>query len=142
MNFIKFHPTKDITNFHNNANRYFYNHLPSTECDCYFPRIDLYENDESVFIEAEIPGVDKSDIKITLQDNILTIEGEKKKNKVSDGQTCLRSERTYGAFKRNFKLYDDINRDNVNAEYEKGILRVILSKIQPKDPEERTINVK
>ena len=107
MTLVKFEPLREIESFHNTIQKFFDDfspfHTPFSS-DEYSPRIDISEKDDQVIVTAEVPGVDKKDLKLTLQDNILTIEGEKKNEIVSEEQNCFRKERKFGSFKRTFTL--------------------------------------
>ncbi|MCO6472523.1 MAG: Hsp20/alpha crystallin family protein, partial [Melioribacteraceae bacterium] len=91
--------------------------------------------------EAEMPGVKKDEIKISIKDNVLTIEGEKKFSEEKKEKEYYRSERSYGAFKRSFTLPEDVDVENVKAKFEDGILSLSMNKIEPKQPEVKEIKV-
>ena len=108
----------------------------------FYPRIDISEDKDNINVVAEIPGVKKDDIKITLQDNILTIEGEKKKETEQKEKNFFRSERMYGSFKRCFTLPDLVDSNKVDAKFENGMLNIQLKKIEQKVRNEKVIELK
>lgn len=108
-----------------------------------FPKVDLMENKNSVNIVVELPGVSKEDVKIVLEDGVLTIRGEKKnivdeKDKVK----ILTNERTFGKFDRKFELPEDINSDEVKANFDNGLLNISIAKSIPETPAEKVIEIK
>lgn len=142
MTLLTYKPYREIANFHNKLNSCFYDTPALRMSDCLSPKIDMSETDHKITIEAEIPGIDKKDLKITMQDNILTIEGEKKNIKENEGLKFYRKERIYGSFSRKFRLPGSINIDNVDAKYENGVLYLVLNKKESKKREEKNISVK
>ncbi len=106
------------------------------------PRVDVLEDKESIDFEFELPGVDKKDVKISINDeNILTVKGEKKFPE-GDVKTCCRNERSYGRFFRSFQLPELIDAEKVEAKFENGVLKLNIGKMQPVEPEEKQIEVK
>ena len=138
MTLIKFEPLRELENWNERIHRFF-GEYPTTDFN-YYPHVDISEDEDNIYVEAEIPGVKKEDIKITLQDNILTITGEKKKE--NNKKNFFRSERVYGSFTRSFTLPDDINSDSVEAKFDNGILNITIQKVQPKRATEKFIEVK
>ncbi len=108
-----------------------------------FPKVDLMENKNSVNIVVELPGVSKEDVKIVLEDGVLTIRGEKK-NIVDekDNVKILTNERTFGKFDRKFELPEDINSDEVKANFDNGLLNISIAKSIPETPAEKVIEIK
>ena len=145
MTFVRVKPIKEFDNLHNSIQKYF-DDFTSTESSLnnpeFSPKVDISESNNQLKIEAEVPGVNKEDLKITLQDNILTIEGEKKNLSKDEEKEYFVTERTFGSFKRNIALPEDIDSDKVNAKFERGVLSISISKIEEKAPVEKVINVK
>jgi HSP20 family protein len=106
------------------------------------PAADIVENKESFVVKAELPGIKKEDIKIALQNNLLTISGEKKKEVETKDQTVHHLERSYGAFYRTFELPVMVNQSKIKAEFVDGILTVELPKAEEAKPKEISISVK
>ena len=106
------------------------------------PRVDIHETDKEIFIDVELPGIDKKDIKVEVKDNTLTISGERKsERKAEDAQSC-RVERHYGKFERSFGLPETVNTDKVTAEYRNGVLTLTLPKVEKAIPKEIRVEVK
>jgi HSP20 family protein len=106
------------------------------------PAADLIENKDNFVVTAELPGIRKEDIKVTVQNNMLIISGEKKKETENKGDTWHRVERSYGSFNRTFDLPALIDANKINAEFKDGILRVHLPKVEEAKPKEIAIGVK
>ena len=108
-----------------------------------FPKVDIIENETSHQIFVELPGVKKEDIKIVIENGTLTLSGEKKKENLStEDVKVLNSERRFGKFERKFRIPEDINSDEVTAEYNNGVLKITLTKIVPEKPKEFIIEAK
>ena len=110
-------------------------------CDHDFtPRVNIKENDDLVSLTFEVPGMDKGDIKIVVEDNILTVSGERKLAGEQSEDNFIRSEIRSGSFSRGFTLPDTVDAEKVTADYKNGLLEVTLPKKEEKKP--RQIEVK
>jgi HSP20 family protein len=98
------------------------------------PSVDITEEDDKLVITAEIPGVDKKDVRINLHDNVLTIEGEKNRTVEENQDKFYRCERSYGKFSRSFTLPSKVNAEKIEAAYKDGILTVTLPKVEEAKP--------
>jgi HSP20 family protein len=105
------------------------------------PDIDLYEDENEIVVKAELPGLTKDDIQISLNDNMLNIKGEKKKEEEDKGKDYYRSERVYGAFVRSVALPAEINPDKVRATFKNGVLEIRLPKSEQAKKKEIKVNV-
>lgn len=94
-------------------------------------RVDISEDEKNIYIEAEMPGLKKEDVKISIEDDILTIRGERKQETEEKKKNYHRVERYYGSFSRSFTLGENIDRENIDAKYEEGVLRLTLPKVEP-----------
>ncbi len=105
------------------------------------PKVNIVEHDDSVLLTFELPGMEKSDIKVVVRNNMLTVSGERKiENEVkTDGY--VRTEISSGSFSRSFNLPDSVKTDEVNAEYKNGLLHVLLTKKEETKPKEIEINI-
>ncbi|MBI5730350.1 MAG: Hsp20/alpha crystallin family protein [Ignavibacteriales bacterium] len=151
MTLIKFKPFRELETLHDRilgihpfGKRYFddFPNFGFNLNDNFYPRIDISEDKDNINVLAEIPGVTKENIKITLQDNVLTIEGEKKKETEQKEKNYFRSERMYGSFKRCFTLPDLVDSEKVEAKFEDGMLNIQLKKIEQKVKSEKVIELK
>ncbi|PKK91094.1 MAG: heat-shock protein Hsp20 [Candidatus Wallbacteria bacterium HGW-Wallbacteria-1] len=110
-----------------------------------FPVVDIQESESTVFINVELPGVSREDVKLFLEDGKLTITGEKKRvfetGKSDSGETCHRTERVYGSFSRTFILGEQIKEDSIGANFENGVLRIFLEKKEPEKPQRKKIEI-
>jgi HSP20 family protein len=108
----------------------------------FVPRVDIIEDEKNVFVLAEMPGVAKEDVKVSVnEERLLTIKGEKKRNTDSAEKTMIRTERTFGNFTRTFVLPEYLEIDNIGAKFENGILELTLNKIEPPKPKEVDIQI-
>lgn len=94
------------------------------------PQVDVVENDKEYKVTAELPGLDEEDIEVSLDHNMLTISGEKKAKKEDKGDDYYRMERSYGSFRRAIPMPDEIQADQVDATFKKGVLTVLLPKTE------------
>lgn len=100
------------------------------------PTMDIKENDRQLTVEAELPGMEEKDIDVSLRDGVLTIKGEKKSEREEKEEDYHVSERTYGSFQRAFRLPDTVDEDNISADMDKGVLKIVIPK-KPGTPEKR-----
>ena len=104
------------------------------------PSVDISETEGEYQIKAEIPDVKKEDVKVTVEDGVLTIQGERKHEKEEKGKKFHRIERSYGSFVRTFSLPDVIEEEKVKAEFKDGVLNLHLPKSEKAKP--KAIEVK
>ena len=104
------------------------------------PSVDVTEAEDDIVVTAELPGVKSEDVKVTVDDNVLTIEGEKKKESESGEGRAHRLERSYGCFVRSFRL-PAVDADNVSASYSEGVLKVSLPKPETAKPKQISVSV-
>ncbi|MDZ7291924.1 MAG: Hsp20/alpha crystallin family protein [candidate division KSB1 bacterium] len=108
----------------------------------YCPRVDVTENKENFVVRAELPGVKKEEVKLTLENNILTLSGEKRHEEQRDEANYHLRESRYGKFERSFRLTDNIDRSNITADYKDGVLTITLPKTKEAQPKQIDIQVK
>ena len=117
---------------------------PSTlfETD-WVPTVDVEEDDKAVHVKAEIPGIEEKDLNVTLEDNILTISGEKNEEKKEENKkkNYIFSERKFGSFSRSITLPDGVKGEKIKANFKKGVLKVEIPKDDTKKPKKISINV-
>ncbi|QTA37277.1 Hsp20/alpha crystallin family protein [Thermosipho ferrireducens] len=94
----------------------------------FYPRVDAYETDKEVVIEAELPGMKKEDVKIVVEDGVLTIHGERKFNREEKGKNYKIVERAEGKFERSFALPDYVDVEKIKAKFSDGVLVIELPK--------------
>lgn len=95
----------------------------------WMPALDLTENRDSVTVRVDVPGMEPKDIHVNLQDNVLTIRGEKKLEKEESSETYYRSERQHGSFTRTVRLPASVDGTKVNAAFKNGVITIVLPKV-------------
>lgn len=107
----------------------------------FFPPVDVSEDDHNITLKAEIPGVKVEDVSITLENNVLTMTGERKFKEEEKKENFQRVERRYGKFTRSFTLPAGVDSENAKATFEDGVLNVTLPKREEFKPKQITIGV-
>ena len=105
------------------------------------PPVDVYEDEHNVTLKIEVPGIDEKDIDVRIENNTLTVHGERKFEKEEKEENYRRMERQYGSFTRTFTLPSTVNHDNVQADYDKGVLKIKLEKKAEAKPKQIKVNV-
>ncbi len=106
------------------------------------PPVDIFDNEGEIVLKAELPGLEKEEIDINVEDNLLTVSGERKREKEVNGKNdkgVFRSERVYGSFNRSFTLPSSVAADKINASYKDGVLTLTLPKAEEAKPRQITI---
>ncbi len=149
MSIVRFNPYIGMGTVARRFNNFFNSIEPSFEIELgsFAPKVDISEDEHKIYINAEIAGLSKDDIKVTVNDdNIITIKGTKKKESEKDenkeGLVYHRVERSYGEFSRSFVLPENVSKDSVHAKFEDGLLKISLDKIEPAKPKEIEIGIK
>ena len=121
----------------------FYTGLPANvDKHAWTPRVDVKEKKDHFLIEAEVPGIDRKDIKVGVKNDILTISGERKEEKKENNGGYSKCERYYGSFERSFVLPEHVNEEDIKAEYKDGVLALRIPKAEEVKPREIEIKVK
>lgn len=110
----------------------FFNDAVANRRNSFSPGIDISETEKQFVIDVEIPGIDKKDIDLNIENNRLTISGERKFEKTEDDKQYHRVETRYGTFSRSFQLPENVNADSIKASYKDGILNVSIDKSEEK----------
>jgi len=106
------------------------------------PRVDVAEGAANIIIHAELPGLAKENVRITINEqNVLTLRGEKVREEKSEDKNFVRVERSFGSFSRSFVLPDNLATDNVQASFDNGVLTVTIPKREPAKPKEQEISI-
>jgi HSP20 family protein len=106
------------------------------------PACDIYENNNEIVVKAELPEVKREDVRVSIENNVLTIHGERKFSEETKKENYHRVERNYGEFTRSFSLPNFVDTSKVNAEFKDGILRVTLAKREEAKPKQVEVKVK
>lgn len=113
---------------------------PSTSAVRTYPAIDIAEYDNDTVVVAEMPGVQKEDLKLTVQDGLLVISGERKIHQLPENASWLRNEISAGQFTRTIRLPHEVQVEKIGAELTNGVLRVTLPKAEQVKPREIKVN--
>jgi HSP20 family protein len=105
------------------------------------PAVDVYEDEHSITLKIEVPGIDEKDIDVRLENNTLTVHGERKFEKEEKEENYRRIERQYGSFTRSFTLPNTVDVDKTSADYDKGVLKISLAKKAEAKPKQIKVNV-
>ena len=105
------------------------------------PPVDVYEDEHNISLKIEVPGIDEKDINVSIENNTLTVHGERRFEKDEKEENFHRVERMYGSFTRSFTLPNTVDSDQVNAHYEKGVLKIRLAKKAEAKPKLIKVNV-
>ena len=106
-----------------------------------YPKVNVYEYDDKVGVVAEIPGLDKKQLDVAVEDGVLTISGDKHSAFEDDGAKVIRRELKQSSFKRSFELGDQLDGQNVSAKFKDGILSVSIPKIEPEVPKKHSVKI-
>lgn len=107
----------------------------------FIPTVNVYETDDTVNIEMEIPGIEKDALDIDLSDGVLTVKGEKKDEREDKSRNYHLVERTFGSFSRSFRIPDNLDQDKAKAKYENGILKIELPKKEEAKREAKKLEI-
>ncbi len=105
------------------------------------PLVDIIEDDKEYLIKAELPELRKEDVKVTVENGVLTLWGERRLEKEEKGKRYHRIERAYGSFVRSFTLPDDADPDQVSAEFKDGVLKVLVAKSESARPKQIEVKI-
>jgi HSP20 family protein len=135
MSIVRYDPFRDLRTLQDEVNRLFSNNMTRFFGDdeamargAWSPSVDIFENKDQIVLEAELPGMSREDFDLSIENNVLTLRGERRFEKKDEGDNFHRVERSYGAFTRSFTLPQTISAEGANAEYKNGVLRVTLPK--------------
>ena len=106
-----------------------------------YPKVNVYEYDDKIGIIAEIPGLDKKDVTVDVEDGVLTISGDKHGFAESDGAKCITRELKQSSFKRSFNLGEHLNGEDVSAIFKDGMLEILIPKRVPNKPKKHSVKI-
>ncbi|HXQ37951.1 MAG TPA: Hsp20/alpha crystallin family protein [Anaerolineales bacterium] len=147
MAITRWDPFRDVASLQNRLNTLFQdfnrgnseNELVSTSA--FVPPVDIYEDDHKIVLKLEVPGMKQDDLDIQLENNTLTVRGERKFEKEEKEENFHRIERRYGSFYRAFTIPNTVNPDSVKADYDAGVLRIQLEKRAEAKPKQIKVAV-
>jgi HSP20 family protein len=141
----KWEPFRDLVSLRTDMDRLFnafFGGLSEEREGFWSPVLDIEENNGNLMVKAEIPGMTKDDIKVTVRDNMLSITGERKQEEETKDKTFHRIERCYGKFSRVITLPTELQSDKIKATYKDGILNITLPKSESAKPKQIDVEVK
>jgi HSP20 family protein len=132
MSLIRWEPFKDTEDFFRQFSPQMFGRWPRlfSESSSWSPAADISETEKEYVVKAELPGIKKEDVRVTLDDGVLMIEGERKQEKDEKDEKSHRVERFYGTFRRSFSLPDDADAKHIRAESKDGVLKVHVPKLK------------
>ena len=134
MSITRYDPFRDLKSLQDEVNRLFSSNFSRSFGDegiargAWTPNVDIFENKDEIVLEAELPGMNREDFELTIENSVLTLRGERRFEKKDEADNYHRVERAYGAFTRSFTLPQTVSAENAGAEYKNGVLRVTLRK--------------
>ena len=142
----RFYPYRELNTLQDRVNRLFHESFSggrdeSLATSSFAPAVDVYEDEHNVTLKIEVPGIDEKDIDVRVENNTLTVHGERKFEKEEKEENYRRVERQYGSFSRTFTLPNTVDTESVSADYEKGVLKIKLAKKAEAKPKQIKVNV-
>src|SRR2546426_12288768 len=138
-------PFRGATTLQDQVNRLFNNVLERTgeesSLTAWAPSVDIYETEHELVVKADLPEVDPKDLDIRVENNILTIRGERKFEKNVSEENYLRVERSYGSFARSFTLANTVNSEAIKADYQNGVLKLSIPKREEAKPKQIKVSI-
>ena len=141
----RWEPFREFSTLQDRMNRLFRDTYGSEDealtSTAFAPPVDVYEDEHNITLKIEVPGIDEKDIDVRLENNTLTVHGERKFEKEEKEENFRRVERRYGSFTRSFTLPNTIDAENVTANYDKGVLNIKLAKKSEAKPKQIKVSV-
>lgn len=138
-------PFLNLSSWQEQVNRIFESafpgHADSSALTTWAPSVDIYETENELVLKADLPDVNEKDLDIRIENNMLTLRGERKFEQKVKEENYLRIERTYGSFSRSFSLPNTVNTEAIKAEYKNGVLTVEMPKRAESKPKQVKVNV-
>jgi HSP20 family protein len=143
MDLIRWNPLREALSLQEQMNSLFGGSLLRGDAgqNLWNPAVDVFEEDDKLVLKAELPGVDKKDISVDLQNGMLTLKGERRhESEEKEGRNVYRREMSYGRFVRSFSIPQDVQADKVKAEYVNGVLTIEVPKPEARKPKQIKIS--
>ncbi len=143
MAVVRWDPFRDLSMLQDRMNRLFedvgrsgWRHDEPAATTTWSPAVDIFETDGDIVVKAELPGMDRKDITLHLENNILTLKGERRFEKETKEENYHRVERAYGGFSRAFSIPATVDEEKIRADYKDGVLKIILPKKDQAKPKQ------
>jgi HSP20 family protein len=140
----RWEPFRSAATLHEQLNRVFgegFNRQEESNLTTWAPAVDILETEHELIVKADLPDVDPEELDIRVENNILTIRGERKFEKQVNEKNYLRVERAYGSFARSFSLANTVNSEAIKADYLNGVLTLVIPKREEAKPKQIKVNV-
>ena len=139
-------PFREFSTLQDRMNRLFHDSFgdgreEALTTTAFAPPVDVYEDEHNVTLKIEVPGIDEKEIDVHVENNTLTVHGERKFEKDEKEENYRRVERQYGSFTRTFTLPNTVDTENVSANYDKGVLKIKLAKKAEAKPKQIKVNI-
>ena len=146
MPIVRWEPFRDFVTLRDRMNRLFGDslapfHGEESLVGDWLPSVDIYETEDAVVLQADVPGLDMNDLDIRVENNVLTLRGERKMTKEVKEENYRRVERHYGSFARSFSLPITVDPEKINAAYTSGVLQVTMGKREETRPKQIKVRV-
>ena len=148
MAVVRWEPFRDLLSLQDRMNRMFDESYRGRSASddwalggTWAPAVDIYEHEGNIVLTAELPGVDPKDVDVRVENNVLTLRGERKWNTDVQRESYHRVERAYGSFTRSFTLPNVVDTEKIKADFEDGMLKLVLPKREEAKPKQISINV-
>jgi HSP20 family protein len=142
MSLIHYEPVNLLDQFNNEINRYFSRSRPAAPArkHDWAPAVDIHEEDSRFVLTADVPGVSRENIDITLEDGVLTVKGERSAEQNAANEGYRRRERLHGTFLRQFTLPDSVDAEHISATVKDGVLVIEIPKLDKPQPRKISVN--
>ena len=141
----RWNPYRELNSLQNHMNRLFNAQFGGSDesltTGAFIPPVDVYEDEHGVQLKLEVPGIAEKDLDIRVENNTLTVSGERKFEQDEKEENFHRVERRYGSFTRSFSLPTAVNTEDIKADYEQGVLKIRLAKRQEAKPKQIKVNI-
>ncbi len=142
----RWEPFRDLSALQNRMNRLFEAQYgggreESLTTGAFVPAVDIYEDEHSIQLKLEVPGIDEKDLDIKVENNVLSVSGERKLEKEEKEENFHRVERRYGSFTRSFTQPSTVSTDDIQADYDHGVLKIRLAKRAEAKPKQIKVSV-
>ena len=139
-------PFRELNTLQSRLNRLFEEQVAggreeSLTSGAFVPPVDIYEDEHGIQLKLEVPGIEEKDLDVKVENNVLTVSGERKFEKEEKEENFRRVERRYGSFVRSFTLPSAVNTEDINADYSHGVLKIKLGKRAEAKPKQIRVNI-